>query len=61
MTDKVIKTITEHQLITRDSIVAVGFSGGADSVTLLHIHANNREKLGIKEIKAIHLNHGIRG
>ncbi len=61
MTDKVIKTITEHQLITRDSIVAVGFSGGADSVTLLHILANNREKLGIKEIKAIHLHHGIRG
>ena len=53
MTDKVIKTITEHQLITCDSIVAVGFSGGADSVTLLHILANNREKLGIREIKAI--------
>lgn len=61
MTDKVIKTITEHQLITLDSIVAVGFSGGADSVTLLHILANNREKLGIREIKAIHLHHGIRG
>lgn len=61
MTDKVIKTITEHQLITTDSIVGVGFSGGADSVTLLHILANNREKLGIKEIKAIHLHHGIRG
>ena len=61
MTDKVIKTITEHQLIARDSVVAVGFSGGADSVTLLHILANNREKLGIKEIKAIHLHHGIRG
>lgn len=61
MTDKVIKTITEHQLITLDSIVGVGFSGGADSVTLLHILANNREKLGIKEIKAIHLHHGIRG
>ncbi len=61
MTDKVIKTITEHQLIVPDSVVAVGFSGGADSVTLLHILANNREKLNIKEIKAIHIHHGIRG
>lgn len=61
MTDKVIKTITEHQLIVPDSVVAVGFSGGADSVTLLHILANNREKLNIKEIKAIHVHHGIRG
>ncbi len=61
MTDKVIKTITEHQLIAPDSVVGVGFSGGADSVTLLHILANNREKLGVREIKAIHLHHGIRG
>ena len=61
MTDKVIKTITEHQLVSPDSVVGVGFSGGADSATLLHILANNREKLGIKEIKAIHLHHGIRG
>ena len=61
MTDKVIKTITEHQLISSESVVGVGFSGGADSATLLHILANNREKLGIKEIKAIHLHHGIRG
>ena len=61
MTDKVIKTITEHQLVSPDSVVGVGFSGGADSVTLLHILANNREKLGIKEIKAVHLHHGIRG
>lgn len=61
MTDKVVKTITEHQLIAKNSVVGVGFSGGADSVTLLHILASNREKLGIKEIKAVHIHHGIRG
>ena len=61
MTDKVIKTISEHQMITPDSVVGVGFSGGADSVTLLHFLSQNREKLKIKEVKAIHIHHGIRG
>lgn len=61
MTDKVIKTISDHQMILPDSVVGVGFSGGADSVTLLHILSKNREKLGVKEIKAVHIHHGIRG
>ena len=61
MTDKVIKTISEHQMITPDSVVGVGFSGGADSVTLLHFLAKSKEKLKIKELKAVHIHHGIRG
>ena len=61
MTSKVIKTITEHCMITKGDIVGVGLSGGADSVALLHILANNKEELGISKIKGIHIHHGIRG
>ena len=61
MTDKVIKTISEHQMIFQNSVVAVGFSGGADSIVLLHILLKNREKIGIDKIKAVHIHHGIRG
>ena len=61
MTDKVIKTISEHQMIVPDSVVGVGFSGGADSVALLHFLSKNKEKLKIKELKAVHIHHGIRG
>lgn len=37
----------------------VGFSGGADSCTLLHMLASNRAELGIWVVAA-HINHGLR-
>ncbi|MBR5410772.1 MAG: tRNA lysidine(34) synthetase TilS [Clostridia bacterium] len=40
--------------------VAVGVSGGADSVCLLHLLVTYRDELGI-EVIAAHLNHGLRG
>ena len=61
MTDKVIKTITVHQMISKGSTVGIGLSGGADSICLAHILLKNKERLGIKELKAIHIHHGIRG
>ena len=61
MTSKVIKTITEHHMISNGDIVGVGLSGGADSVALLHILVSNKEMLGIERIKGIHIHHGIRG
>lgn len=61
MTTKVIKTITEHHMISNGDTIGVGLSGGADSVTLLHILVNNKEQLGISKIKGIHIHHGIRG
>lgn len=61
MTDKVIKTITSHRMIPKGSTVGIGLSGGADSVCLAHILLKNKEKLGIKDLKAIHIHHGIRG
>ena len=61
MTDKVLKTLNEHRMLSGEEIVGVGLSGGADSVTLLHILWKNKDKLNIKELVAIHLHHGIRG
>ncbi len=61
MTDKVLKTISEHHMIPTGSILGIGLSGGADSVCLAHILLNNKEKLGISKLKAIHIHHGIRG
>lgn len=61
MTDKVVKTISEHHMIPTGCTLGVGLSGGADSVCLAHILLNNKEKLGIAALKAIHIHHGIRG
>ena len=61
MISKVVKTVSEHRMISSGDTVGVGLSGGADSVALLHILVTNKEKLGIKKIKAVHIHHGIRG
>lgn len=61
MTSKVIKTITEHHMISKGDTVGVGLSGGADSVALLHILVSNKDTLGFEGIKGIHIHHGIRG
>ncbi len=61
MTDKVLKTISEHHMIPTGCTLGVGLSGGADSVCLAHILLNNKKKLGIAGLKAIHIHHGIRG
>lgn len=61
MTDKVLKTIENYSMLSGCSTLGVGLSGGADSICLIHILLNNKEKLGLKKIKAIHIHHGIRG
>ena len=61
MTDKVLRTIENCQMLTDCHILGVGLSGGADSVCLAHILSKNKEKLGIKVLKGIHIHHGIRG
>ena len=58
---KVKAAIEKYGLITDKTItVAVGFSGGADSVCLLHILSRLKAEYGII-IKAVHVNHNIRG
>ena len=47
------------ELVKSGAVIAVGVSGGRDSVALLHYLAENREKFGV-EVKAICVEHGIR-
>ncbi|MGN0525935.1 MAG: tRNA lysidine(34) synthetase TilS [Acutalibacteraceae bacterium] len=58
--EKVKNTIFKYNMLDNTDTVLVGFSGGADSVCLLHTLNSLKEELGFK-LKAAHLNHGIRG
>ena len=60
MKDKIIDTLREERMLSPGDRVAVGFSGGADSVCLLHFLAENAAELGIT-VSAAHVHHGIRG
>ena len=46
--------------LVRGCHVVVGFSGGADSVSLLHYLWQNRQRLELT-VEAVHLNHTLRG
>lgn len=60
MINQVENAIIKHGLFSRGETVLVAVSGGADSVSLLHILAGLAPKLGIKTV-AVHMNHCIRG
>ncbi len=60
MLDKIISTIKKFNMLEQGDIVVVGTSGGADSMSLLHILCTLREKLSLTLI-AVHINHEIRG
>lgn len=58
---KVKAAIEKYGLLNENTkTVAVGFSGGADSVCLLHILSSIKDEYGII-LKAVHVNHNIRG
>ncbi len=57
---KVKNTIEKHRMLENITSLAVGVSGGADSMCLLHILSKLKEEYGII-LKAVHINHGIRG
>lgn len=57
---KVRSTIKKYNLLTGVSSLAVGVSGGADSMCLLEILSKLKDEYGII-LKAVHLNHNIRG
>ncbi len=57
---KVRKTIDAYGLLTDVKTVAVGVSGGADSMCLLHILSSLKDDYDII-LKAVHINHNIRG
>lgn len=43
-----------------EKCLIIGFSGGADSTSLIHFLASNRERMGC-QLRAVHLNHCLRG
>lgn len=57
---KVNSTVDKYKLLENVKFVAVGVSGGADSVCLLHILSCLKDKYGII-LKAAHINHNLRG
>lgn len=58
---KALAAIKREQLLPMGCSVAVGISGGADSVALLHILLSLREEFSLSHIAAVHINHGLRG
>lgn len=57
---KIRQVIDKHYMINKGDSIAVGFSGGADSVCLLHSLSCLKDEYDIV-LKAVHINHNIRG
>ncbi|MDI9241982.1 tRNA lysidine(34) synthetase TilS [Fusibacillus kribbianus] len=60
MLQKVLDIIKQEELIQAGETVAVGVSGGADSICLLSVLWELKERLDIR-VAAVHVHHGIRG
>ncbi len=60
LTDKVLETIARNDLIHEGEHIAVGLSGGPDSICLFHVLMSLRERLGIT-VSCVHVNHMFRG
>lgn len=58
--EQVARTIERYDLVSPGSAVVIGFSGGPDSLCLLHVLCQLRERYGLA-LQAAHLHHGIRG
>ncbi len=57
---KVVSALTDFSMLDSTNEVVVGFSGGADSVCLLHILNQIKDEFGFI-LTAAHVNHGLRG
>ena len=57
---KVKRTIEKYDLLRDISSIAIGVSGGADSMCLLEILSKLKDEYGII-LKVVHVNHNIRG
>ena len=58
--DKIISTIEKYRMFEKGDRVAVGFSGGADSVCLLHTLYTLKDRYNL-DLVACHVNHMLRG
>ncbi len=56
---RVYRDIRDRSLLSKGERAAVAFSGGPDSLCLLHLLAQLRETLDLK-LHALHVNHGLR-
>lgn len=56
----VLSVIKKYDMLPSGGRVVVGLSGGADSVSLLHVLNKLKNELNIT-LTAVHVNHGIRG
>ncbi len=61
MRERVLATLRREHMLPPEASVAVGLSGGADSVSLLHLLLSLRDELRLREVVAVHINHGLRG
>jgi len=57
---KVLRTISEHNMINRGERILAAVSGGADSVCMLYALKSLKDTLGF-DIYCAHLNHNLRG
>lgn len=55
-----LNTIKQHNLINENDYIIIGVSGGADSICLLYFLNSIKQKFNLK-IKAVHINHCMRG
>lgn len=60
VSNKFYETAVSHSMVTDVDKVIVGFSGGADSVCLLHLLHKFQNQFSYN-LTAVHVNHGIRG
>jgi tRNA(ile)-lysidine synthetase len=58
--EDVLKYIKKHNLLTEGDVCILALSGGADSTALAYIMHSIADVYSLK-LKAIHINHGIRG
>ena len=59
--ERVRRTISRYDMFEYDSHIAVGVSGGKDSLSLLHILAEIEEEFPRSELIAVTVDEGIRG
>src|ERR1700730_10423373 len=60
LTQRLFRAITEQRMVRPGDRVGVGVSGGADSLALLLLLEELRERLGIR-LRLLHFNHQLRG
>lgn len=59
--ERALRLIRKHGMLAPEDTVLAAVSGGADSVCLLHLLLALREPLGLREVAALHVHHGLRG